>query len=271
MTVQEPVRPDDSSAEEAPNGQPLTMLSILIGIIIRPRATFKSLREMNKGYWWLAFLMTIAALLLYTAVSASVTSRVIQSLTPPAGAVITGDTTVTMPQATQSSSFIIVVVPLAAGIVTILLGYVFRSLIAFGASLVMGGHSTFRQTFRMAVWTTIPSVFRYVVQSIAIASTQGRIISGLSGVMTALETRSLPFLNTLLGRIDFYTVWSLVLLGIGIAVTSKLGKGKSFIAVLIYIVIFTAGLLLFYVVSSAVGGLFGGAQQGPGTMRGPRG
>lgn len=272
MTVQETAGLIEAPAVEAPNGQPLTVLNILIGIIIRPRATFKSLREANKGYWWLAFLITVAALLLYTVVSASVMANARQGFTPPVGVVAGGDAATAVPQAAQSSSFVTIGVPLAAGIVTILLGYVFRSLIAFGASLIMGGHSTFKQTFCMAVWTTIPSVFRHVIHTIAVATTQGRIISGLSGVMTTLEARSLPFLNTLLGQIDFYTIWSLVLLGIGIAVTTRLGKGKSTAAVLIYIVVSVLGLLIYYVVGNAVGGLFGGGiQQGPGMMRGVRG
>lgn len=267
MAAQESVLPAEASAVEALNGQPLSVLNILTGIIIRPRATFKSLREMNKGYWWLAFLITIAALVLYTVVSTSLTTRAMQSFTPPAGAVTASDGGTTVPQFAQVSPLITIGIPLISGIVMILLGYLFRSLIAFGASLVMGGHSTFKQTFRMAVWTTIPSFFRYVVQSIAVVTTQGRILSGLSGVMTAAEARSLPFLNTLLGQIDVYTIWSLALLGIGVAVTTRLSKGKSTVAVLIYIAVAILGLLIFYLVSNAVGGLFGGAQQGPGGFR----
>lgn len=271
MTVQESTNPVGAFAVEAPNGQPLNVLNVLIGILIRPSATFKSLREMRQSYWWLAFLITVAALLLYTAVSASVTSRMMPSFTPPAGAITAGDTISAAPQVAQpSSSFIMVVIPLAAGIGTILLGYAFRSLVAFGASLVMGGHSTFKQTFRMAVWTTLPLAIRHLIQSIAVTATQGRIISGLSGVMTMLETRNLPFLSTLLGQIDFYTVWSLVLLGIGISVTTRLGKGKSAIAVLMYVAVCVAGFLIFYLAGNALGGL-GGGLQGPGMIRGPRG
>lgn len=256
--------------QETHGGQ-LTVLNILVGIIIRPWVTFKSLRELKHGYWWLVLLLTVAALVLYTVVSASTMSRAMQGFTPPAG-VVTGDIATNMPQVTtQASSFVTIAVPVAVGIITLLVGYAFRGLVAFGASLIMGGHSTFKQTFRMAVWTTLPACLRYVVQSIAVGSTQGRIVSGLTGVMTTIEARSLPVLNLLLGQIDVYTVWSMVLLGIGIAATTKLGKGKSIIAVLIYVAVSIVGLLLYYAINNALGGLIGGTQQGPSMIRGPRG
>jgi len=254
-------------------GKP-TVISLLVGIVIHPRATFKSLREAKRGYWWLILLITIVGLLIYTVVSTSVSARVMsqamQNFTPPEGTVVVGATSNSMSQATQTSSLTLIAGPLLSGIFTILLGYAFRSLIAFGASLVMGGNSTFKQTFRMAVWTTIPAVFRYIVRTIAVVTSQGRIIEGLTGVMTSMEARTLPILNVLLQPIDFYALWSMVLLGIGIAVTTKLGKNKSIVAVLIYIVVSVAGLLLFYVIGNALGGL-GGSQQTPGMMRGPRG
>jgi hypothetical protein len=256
---------------EETNGGQLGALNVLVGTIIRPRATFTSLREMKQGYWWLVFLLTVAALVLYTVISASAASRAMQGFTPPVG-VVTGGTAANMPQVTmQTSSFVTIAVPIATGIITLLVGYAFRGLIAFGASLIMGGHSTFKQTFRMAVWTTLPAFFRHIVHSTAVVTTQGRSVSGLTGVMTTMEARSLPILNLLLGQIDVYTVWSMVLLGIGIAATTRLSKGKSIITVLIYIAVSVAGLLLIYAVSSALGGLIGGTQQGPSMMRGPRG
>ena len=279
-------QPSTDYIEQQPENKP-TVPGLLIGVLVHPRPTFKSLREMKKGYWWLVFLMTVAVLILYTMASASVTSRAMQSFALPSGAAAGNTTTNTnaagtvppggnaaadTPQVAQTSlSFITVVVPLALGIITILIGYAFRGLVAFGASLIMGGNSTFRQTFRMAVWTTIPSVFRYLVQSIAVVATQGRIVSGLTGVMTTLESRDLPVLNLLLGPIDFYMIWSMVLLGIGVTVTTKLSKGKSIVAVLIYVVISAAGFLLYYVIGNALGGLAGGNLRIPGVGGGFRG
>ncbi|MBN1426833.1 MAG: YIP1 family protein [Anaerolineae bacterium] len=259
----------DEYAEQQPEKP--AVVSLLAGIVIHPQATFKNLREMEKGYWWLVFLITIAAVILYTVVSTGVSantmSRAMQNL--PEG-VAADNAGANMPQVTQSSSLLTVVVPLLSGIIMILLGYAFRGLIAFGGSMVMGGNATFKQTFRMAVWSTIPAIFRNIVRSIAVVASQGRIIEGLTGVMTTLEARTLPVLNLLLGQVDFYAVWSMVLLGIGIAVTTRLGKNKSIVAVLVYIVIAIGGLLLYYVISNAIGGL-AGSQQSPGMMRGPRG
>jgi hypothetical protein len=261
------------SVEQQPEG--VTIISLLMGILIHPRATFKNLKETKNGYWWLIFALTIIGVILYTVISASITARAFQSFVPPAGAAASatnaagaaGAAGTTTRQFTQASSLITYGVPLISAIVMILLGYGLRSLVAFGASLVLGGHSTFKQTFRMAVWTTIPAFFRYVVQSVAVASTSGRIISGLSGVMTTIEARSLPFLNTLLGQVDIYSVWSMILLGIGITVTTKLSKGKSLVAVLIYIAVAVLGLLIFYEISTALGGLTGG-QRVPGGFGG---
>jgi hypothetical protein len=239
------------------NGRPLGRIGILTGIAIRPRATFEGLREVKRGHWWLVFLITVAAVILYTAISASVMSRATQGFIQSSG-VGAGEASVGVPQVTRTASVLMtVVVPLVSGVITILAGYAFRSLIVFGTSLILGGTATFKQIFRMAAWTTLPLALRRIVQTVAVASTQGRIVSGLSGALTVVEANQLPFLNTLLGQIDIYVVWSMILLGIGTAITAKLSKGKSLVAVLAYLALAVVGLLIFSLASNALGSLTG--------------
>jgi hypothetical protein len=250
--------------------QPPNITSLLMGILAHPRATFKSLRDAAQGYWWLIFMITVIALTTSVLVSANIPAQSFASSVGMAAADANMNMPSDLPQASQSSSAMALAVLLVSGIAVILLGYAARGLVVFAASLVMGGHATFKQTLRMAIWTTIPAIFRHMVNSVAMAATSGQIVAGISGVLTTMEARSLPFLNTLLSQVDFYAIWSMVLLGIGVTVTTRLGKGKSVVVVLIYIITAAAGLLIFYFAGNALSGLLGGVQQSP-SMMGPRG
>jgi hypothetical protein len=92
--------------------------------------------------------------------------------------------------------------------------------------LLLGGRASFKQVFRMGVWTTLPFVVRNAVQLIAIAAT-GRIpFSGLAGLaFNAGEVSRVAV--TILSQLDIYLLWSLVLLGVGVAATTQLSRLKS--------------------------------------------
>jgi hypothetical protein len=117
--------------------------------------------------------------------------------------------------------------------VTTLLGYLLRGLLVLVLGLVLGGRASFKQVFRMGVWTTLPFVIRNVIQLIATAVT-GRIpVSGLAGLAFGAGNVS-PVLAAILGNIDIYLIWSLILLGVGVAATTQLSRIKSAIVALGY-------------------------------------
>ena len=65
-------------------------------------------------------------------------------------------------------------------------------------------------------------------------------------------------LQLLLGHIDIYLVWSMVLLGVGTVATSRLSKRKGAAVVIIYLVLAAGVIVGLTAASGALSELFGG-------------
>lgn len=272
--------------EEAPRLSPLRLLA---GILVRPRATFEKMRHAKRKHWWVVLVLMIAvtALLAYATVTAQMNrfqgagspegftppaqGDMPEGFTPPTGGE-GGQQQFAGPSATSGSSTAVsILVTTGTGVVRALLGYLICAIVVFGVGLVMGGKGEFKQLFPVAAWATLPLVVRKLVHTVVTLVAGKTIVAGLGGVLTWAESASLPLVYTLLGQVDFYLIWSLVLLGIGVAVTSKLSRGKSAVVVIVYLLIAAGLLLVSNLAASALSDLFGTNVRIPGLMGpGPR-
>jgi hypothetical protein len=266
-------------------------LQVLKGVIVQPRATFTRLRNAERGHWWLILLLNVIAicLLSYATVNAQNTGfqrfalpsgeSALRQATPgqgggswPQQTVSTSRRTVSTPQAgsvsgqtatsDDSASALSTVLsyagPVVSGVGGVVLGYLFCSFVVFGMSIVFGGKATYAQVFRMAAWASLPLAIRSFVQAIVSLVTGRTPAPGLSAVMTTQEALDMPLLHTLLGYLDIYLIWSMVLLGVGTAVTSRLSKRKSIAIVIIYLVLAAGVIAGLMLAGDALNDLFGG-------------
>jgi hypothetical protein len=67
----------------------------------------------------------------------------------------------------------------------------------------------------------------------------------------------------LLGYLDLYTVWSLLLMGVGAAIVGKMSRGKAITTVLVYVGISLVFILVSFAITSAITGALAPAG-GPG-------
>ena len=177
---------------------------------------------------------------------------------PAATESVNGQTATPVDNASQSSTLLSDAVPIVSSVGGVVVGYLFCSFVVFSMSFLLGGRVTYAQIFRLAAWASLPLAFRKLVQAIASLVTGGMPAPGISAVMTTQEALDMPTLHTLLGNLDFYLIWSMVLLGVGTAVTSKLNKGKSATIVIIYLVLAVGVILGLMAASGALNELFGG-------------
>jgi hypothetical protein len=252
----------DSKAEPK-----LTPFRVLTGVVVRPRATFEKLRQAERGYWWLVFLLAALATIIYAIAISAPQARMVQSLVPAEGVQVEG--TEVPANLAQTTSIITTVFTVVGGMFSALAGYLFLTLVVFGAGLMLGGKATFKQVFSISAWTTLPYVIRTLVQAIASLVTGALPTPGLSGVLTTAETMSMPALAAVLSLVDVYAVWSLILLVIGVSVLYRLSKGKTFIIVATYVVVSLGLILAWNGVMSGVQNMFSGGGTGGGG--GPRG
>jgi hypothetical protein len=257
----------DFEFAEAP-AQRLSPFAALFGVLFRPRHTFSVMREAAVGHWWIVPVLTVLVAALYTAALIPTMAATVSEATGGAGVrVEAGDAEGAAPedQALQQGNPGQMGMFLGIGtfVITILgtlFGYLIRAALLFAVGLALGGRASFRQIFRMGVWTTLPDVFRLLFSGMAMFATGNAAAPGLSAIFTASEMAEVsPVLLAFLSNIDVFTLWSLILIGIGVAVTYQVKPGKAAAITVIYWVVG----LIFLMGFTALGAAFSGAV-GPG-------
>lgn len=262
LTSAVPAAPPDIPVSE----QQIPPFQALVGIITRPAQTFRRLRDSPRGYWWVAFGVTLLMLVLASVATSSTQASLHPAALPAAAASTAAAGSEVTQTAAQPSSALPIALSLAGGAVFLLADYALRAVIAAGMGLVLGGKISFKQAFRMGIWSTVPTALRYLVQSAAMFAAGRPSVSGLSAVLTTAEARSMPILDYLLGKVDFYLLWSIALFAVGMIATARVSRGKGLATAIAYIgVSLAASLLLFSAgnaLSSALGSTLGGSSGG---------
>lgn len=205
----------------------------LLGVLLRPRETFTRMRDAQRGHWWLVLVLATVSLIFVTIATLPIQTEAAQAAIEAQQETLEDlpeaqRAQVEQTQAVMTSQTTLGAIGAAGGIVSTLVGYGIRALVLFLFGLALGGRATFRQMFRMAVWTTLPNVLRNLVAGVAILATGSLQAQGLSFILTPAEiANASPALLVLLRSIDIYTVWSLALIAFGMIATSRFSKIKG--------------------------------------------
>lgn len=259
------------------------IFALLLGVLVRPKATFSYLKDNHKRAWWLPAILIIVLTLapMYAATRTAVQPSPImmedglkRMETMPSGRVSAVSIGGYMAEPPAD------VMPAGPGIFSLIgavLGLPISWLLWGGAlylaSVFLGRSSSFGQMFRLAVWTWLPYGIRGLVQTVYIFST-GSVIAnaGLSG----FANQNLPAMITpgpgqlalvsILGQVDIYLIWYLLLSSLGLMIFTNLKRSKAFTAVLVIWLV----MALLSVVPAIFGGMFqgitGGANNGGGGL-----
>jgi hypothetical protein len=249
--------------------------SLLVGILIRPRATFTAIKENGRRTWIIMALIAIILVVLPRIVSGPITAR--QSAeafqqaqeqfgtqTGPDGAEIA----ISEPPAFISSPIFTTVFPAVGSVIGLIVSWLLWSGALHLLGSMVGGRNTFGQMLHTVVWAWVPYGIRNIVQAIYIAVT-GELIAhpGLSGFVASEPPPEEAFFTTpntgqlvlqsLLGRIDIYLFWNLALLLIGVTIVSQLPRRKALGILLIVWAVFTLLGLAPALLSSVAAGMVG--------------
>ncbi len=240
-----------------------TPLEALTGVLLRPRHTFARMREASRGHWWVVLALALAGLIITTIATVPLqvaaqqaafeaTQEQFEDLPPEQLAQIE------QTQAIFSSTAMLGVIGTLTGIVTLLIGYVVRAGVLFLLGLALGGQASFRQVWRMAVWTTLPVVIGGLVTAAATIITGGMPAQGLSYIFTSAElAEASPILLAILNRIDLYTLWSLVLIALGMVGTARLSGRKAALVAAVFWLLGTGGAAALAAIGQAITRSFG--------------
>jgi hypothetical protein len=140
-------------------------------------------------------------------------------------------------QSTQGPVFIYVLPAISS-----LLGVWFVWLILGGllhlVTTLFGGRGSTIISLNIVAWSSLPLSLRELIQIIYILITHKLIKSpGLSGFSTTGESNSAIFLSLILALIDIYLIWQMVLLMLGVRISTGISLSKSILSVILSVLI----------------------------------
>jgi hypothetical protein len=223
----------DSPAQAMADSAPFTPFQALLGVLIRPHDTFGRMRDSERGHWWVVFAVALIVLILNTVATVPIEAEASRAAIEAQMSGMEGLDETQRAQAEQtqaifSSAAVLGALNTGAGIAGLLIGYATRAGVLFVLGMVLGGQASFKQIWRMSVWTTLPLAVGKCISAIAIVATGQLPAAGLTYALTGAELAAAsPLLIAILSRIDIYVIWSLVLIAFGMRATLRLSAAKS--------------------------------------------
>ncbi len=217
-----------------------TRLSKIMGIFSRPKETFGSIDE--KPDWLLPFLILIAVSILSLVITYH------KVLLPEQITKVTEMGNLTEEQLAKAREMMGgmrgILLSLVGIIITIPLFLFLKSGIFLVFSNILGGESTFKKVLSVSSWALLIEVAEIIVKTpIMFLKHSSQVITSLALFFPFLSHKSFAF--RFLNKFDFFTIWELVLIGIGLAIASKFstkrGEGIVFSLWVIWIIISVTG------------------------------
>ena len=153
-------------------------------------------------------------------------------------------------------------VPLVIAAAGILFGWLLRAAVLHVSSLALGGRQSFGAVYRASAWASFPLL---LAQRRAVGLCPGgrwddrrrrAVRSAGSGAGCGRwRTQAAPSIPAiLLSRVDLYTIWYVILLGVAVAAAGKLSRGKAAVVVAVYVVLSLLTALAQLVTQGLMGG-----------------
>ena len=227
-------------AGAAPTGPGLSQMQRVTGIFSAPSKTFEDIKRGNRSWWMPWVIMAVVGYLFFAAVTTKVGMQTVvdnqsklmsesqqekMAQMPPEQRAITAKWTLYVTEGAFAASPIIVLI--VAAIV---------SLVLWGTiNFVFGGKASFGAVFAVWFFANLPSIFKSLLGIIVIfaGSTETFNIKNFAptnagAFLSATETNKAIY--ALATSLDIVTIWSLFLMGMGIAIVAGVKRSSGYIA-----------------------------------------
>jgi hypothetical protein len=232
----------------------------IIPVFFKPRKMISKIVLEEKAVWLTPLVVISALILISTLIAAPIRRTAIQM-----GMNIPVDfqyysaeqqAQFMSAQANQTSPLFLYVFPILIGLVSLWLSWFILSSLLHLSLTLSGSRANNIRSYNLAGWSYLPIALRYIVQIVAMIFTKTTISShGLSGFIASDATGLVSYLGAMLGLIDLYFIWQIVLLVIGVVPLSGLTKSKAWIATAISILILVLLQALPGFASNALSGI----------------
>ncbi len=227
------------SSEPSLTVQPLSQSERVIDAFLAPSKTFTDiLRDQN---WWLPLLLGVIVAYGYMfAVQKQVGWDTVAQNTlrqdPKASERLANATPEAKAQAVTFTQAIIKYTFYASPLLALLVGAL-ASLFLWGTiNVIFGGHATFGRVFAVWMYGTLPLLAKSVLAIITLFAGLDKEAFNLNNPVGTnpgffLPVESAQWLLRLAGSLDVLWIWSLVLVGMGLAIVGKVKRGTGLTAV----------------------------------------
>jgi hypothetical protein len=222
-------------------------LNLIPTFLFHPSIGFSKLTTIRRNSWLAPILITSLAVILCILTTGWLKQQT--ALTgnidlPPDFDYFTPEQQAQYVQATQAtqSPIFIYVLPLTGSLLGLWLMWLLIGGTLHLTTTLFGGRGGTAASMNLVAWSYLPFALRNFIRFIYMIISRRLIESpGLSGFISSTETNWSMIMATLFGLIDIYLIWHIILLVMGVKITSGLSTVKSIGSVLITI-LFTVGL-----------------------------
>ena len=211
----------------------------LTSIFTAPSRTFNDIKNGNRS-WWLPFIIyVVLGFAFYGAVNAKVGMRQVSEnqikLSPKAEERMAGLTPEQREQQMKISTAITQGVFLATPIFILVMGVVISAVLLGTINFGFGGRAKFGSIFAVWMYAMLPSCIKTILGIVVLfagAAPESFNIKNFAptNIGAFLPTDMNAGLYSLATSIDFVTIWTLVLVGIGTAIVASTKRTSGYIA-----------------------------------------
>jgi len=111
-------------------------------------------------------------------------------------------------------------------------------------NFVLGGAASFKQLFCMYSWAGMITVLELIIKlPLSLAKGSLNVYTSLAVLMDPEQSKTILF--QILNAFDIFTIWKIVLWGMGFGVIYNFSKGKSYAAVISLYILYLIGAIVF--------------------------
>jgi hypothetical protein len=231
-----------SMADAAPGAPGLSQMQRVTSIFSAPSKTFEDIKRGNKSWWMPWLIMAIVGYLFFAVVTTRITMQTVVDNQSKLMSESQQEKMAQMPpeQRAMTAKWTLYVTEgiFLAGPVFVLLVAAVVSLVLWGTiNLAFGGKASFGAVFAVWFFANLPSLLKTLLGIVVIYAGNTPETFNIKNFAPTNVAAFLPVMETnkavyaLASSLDVVTIWSLFLMGMGIAIVAGVKRSSGYIAV----------------------------------------
>lgn len=231
-----------SVSDPTPVGAGMSQIQRVTSVFSAPSKTFTDIKLGNKSWWMPWLIMALVGYIFFAAVATKVTMQtVVDNQTKLMSEKQQEQMAKAPPESRALSAKIGLYVTegvFAAGPIFLLIVAAIVSLVLWGTiNFVFGGKASFGSVFAVWFFANLPSVFKTLLGIVVIYAGGTPETFNIKNYAPTNVAAFLPVMETnkaiyaLASSLDIVTIWSLILMGMGIAIVAGVKRSSGYIAV----------------------------------------